>query len=394
MFPRDLSESVPLEGNQGGKIMKKLSITFTILFLLATGTFSMTAAAQPIALLEAAGSYVVNSTADTSDGACDAANCTLREAIEAANLAPGADEITFSISGTIILSGTLPEITDPAGLTIRGPQAGLTISGDNAYRILVVDGSAALGLVKLTLAKGFVDGYGGAVYNLGHLTADRCTFQDNQATHGGAIFDQGFSVPSVITASTFKNNSATVSGGAIQHLTGGEMITNSTFSGNSAPDGAAIVNGSGWVLRIINSTIAGNSATGTGGVSLNNISGVIYLQNTIVADPALGKSCEGRIDNEGNNIDSGSSCGWGSTNGSFSNTDPLLWSLADNGGPTLTFGLLSGSPAIDGVTFNAPNGSPAIDQRGINRPQGPRHDIGALEVELEYYRTCLPLVVR
>jgi hypothetical protein len=54
----------------------------------------------------------------------------------------------------------------------------------------------------------------------------------------------------------------------------------------------------------------------------------------------------------------------------------LLASLADNGGPTLTIALHSGSPAIDAI----PAGYPPTDQRGVARPQGSAADIGALEV--------------
>jgi hypothetical protein len=106
--------------------------------------------------------------------------------------------------------------------------------------------------------------------------------------------------------------------------------------------------------------------------------GVFTLSNSIVAN-STGANCGGNIVNGGNNIDSGTTCGWGAANGSLSNTAPLLGPLANNGGPTATMALIAGSPAIDGVTFSAPNGAPATDQRGVARPQGVRYDIGAYE---------------
>jgi hypothetical protein len=54
--------------------------------------------------------------------------------------------------------------------------------------------------------------------------------------------------------------------------------------------------------------------------------------------------------------------------------DPLLGPLANNGGPTETMALLSGSPAIDAGTAA---GAPATDQRGEARGTPP--DIGAYE---------------
>ena len=58
-------------------------------------------------------------------------------------------------------------------------------------------------------------------------------------------------------------------------------------------------------------------------------------------------------------------------------TDAGLGALADNGGPTLTHALLSGSPAVDTA-----NGAvcPAVDQRGVARPQGAGCDVGAYEL--------------
>jgi len=44
--------------------------------------------------------------------------------------------------------------------------------------------------------------------------------------------------------------------------------------------------------------------------------------------------------------------------------DPKLGQLLDNGGPTLTMGLMPGSSAIDQI----PSGCPPTDQRGVARP--------------------------
>jgi len=67
---------------------------------------------------EAAQTFIVNSTADTTDGQCTTApnGCTLREAITAAQGNAGADTITFQIGSgvqTIALLSHLPLITDP-----------------------------------------------------------------------------------------------------------------------------------------------------------------------------------------------------------------------------------------------------------------------------------------
>jgi len=58
--------------------------------------------------------FTVNSAADTNDGVCNAADCTLREAIIAANNNPGTDTINFQIGSglqTITPATGLPTIT-------------------------------------------------------------------------------------------------------------------------------------------------------------------------------------------------------------------------------------------------------------------------------------------
>jgi CSLREA domain-containing protein len=79
--------------------------------------------------------FTVNTTADTldanpGDGFCltgTAQACTLRAAVQEANVTPGADTIDFNIFGTGVKTikidsngnGNLPKITDP--VTIDGP---------------------------------------------------------------------------------------------------------------------------------------------------------------------------------------------------------------------------------------------------------------------------------
>ena len=69
-------------------------------------------------------------------------------------------------------------------------------------------------------------------------------------------------------------------------------------------------------------------------------------------------------------------------------TAPVLGSLADNGGPTLTLLPLAGSPLIDAIPVGACSADgaasivPLVDQRSVARPSGAGCDIGAVEVEV------------
>ena len=95
--------------------------------------FAVTAASR-------AATFTVNSSADTDDGVCNAANCTLREAINAANATAGTDTIRFSIGSgpkTIQPTAALPTILEP--VTIDGT----TQPGFSGTPIIELDGSLA-----------------------------------------------------------------------------------------------------------------------------------------------------------------------------------------------------------------------------------------------------------
>lgn len=58
--------------------------------------------------------------------------------------------------------------------------------------------------------------------------------------------------------------------------------------------------------------------------------------------------------------------------------DPRLGPLTNNGGPTRTHALLTGSPAINAIATGTPD-LPTTDQRGFSRPFGSGFDIGSFE---------------
>jgi CSLREA domain-containing protein len=300
----------------------------------------------------------VNTTADelNSDG-----DCSLREAIQAANTnlpvdacpagTPGLDVVMFSVTGTITLTSGQLTITDH--LTIDGPGPGaanMTISGNNASRVLQVAGGTTLDLKDVTVADGAGVGTGAGIFNAGGtLTVTDTTFSGNAAgavgSGGGAIFS--FDGTLTVTNSTFSGNSASAGGAIFTDGTGSLTVTNSTFSGNSADIGGGIFNG-------------GFGTT---------------LRNTIVANSPSGGNCSGVIiDGLGNLQHPGMDCG-----ATIPSADPLLGSLQDNGGPTETMALPPESPAIDAAVACPP---PLTDQRGVVRPQGNGCDIGAFELEV------------
>jgi CSLREA domain-containing protein len=113
--------------------------------------------------------FVVNLTADEDDGEC-VLDCTLREAINAANLAVGPDDIDFNIPGpgqhTIAPTSALPNITSPVEIDgFSDPDGGsIELDGTNA------GGAAALSVFaggEGTTIKGLVINDFGTAINLG-----------------------------------------------------------------------------------------------------------------------------------------------------------------------------------------------------------------------------------
>ena len=388
--------------------MKRL---FTMTCVALFGCFGLPHAAQ-------ANIIVVDSTADSGSA------CTLRNAIDNANnnaqthpgcaAGDGADTIIFSPTvfatpQTIILSSSLPDLTDTASTTIDGGNM-VTISGNGSVRIIQAGdlgthtGSAELR--NLELARGNSTGYGGAILMTGdflvldnvvisHSTAgigggglftqdgkttiDGCLFISNvlDSGTGGGLMNSMADID--IRNSTFTLNSAASGGGGLFTGYGGTVtITNSTFSGNSSEYyGSAIRNFKVTALTLDYVTIANNTSTHLGGGGALDVEndGTITITNSVVAGNA-GYDCRGTITDGGSNFFGDSTCG------SAAQGDPMLDSLAYGEGIAPTMVPLTGSPLIDQATCDV---DVAMGQRGVPRPQGAGCDIGAVEVELPIF---------
>jgi len=345
-----------------------------------------------------AATLTVTSTNDVDDGACSAypAHCSLREAVNAANAAGGADTIDFhpTVVGTIALASALPHLAD--GVTVVGPGTSVvTVKANGLTTVLWVDPGVTATVSGLSLTGGIGTGAGGTagggVVNRGTLTLSHMAIVTNTAQYGGAIFND-LGADLVLVDSTLRGNSATSFGGAIYSVGGGTVVSvaRSTISGNTS-DTNTVNAPAGTSLTISNSTISGNIATqpggvgGTwGGINVNIASSTIvgntgigvfggYLRNTIVDSCGSGG---GSVGSQGHNLAPSSACFFTAGPGDVYNPSFLLGPLQNNGGPTETHALLAASPAIDA----GDNGTcPAVDQRGYPRPFGASCDIGAYE---------------
>jgi CSLREA domain-containing protein len=278
-----------------------LSISGLCLILLTVLLASSQAHAQ-------AGSFVVNTLAEGDDGACNAANCTLREAVK---YAPAGATITFSVTGIIEMS--LPAITIAKDLTITGPGASsLAVSGTgngtgsiSAASLFIIT-SGNVGISGLTLRDGtgtrvstinpatgtnvFLN-FGGAIYMTGGaLTLTSCILSNNRGSGDGGAIYAGSGVSLTIYSTTLSGNRSQ-DGGAI-HMNGGSslsslLMTDSTVSGNIADTGVGggIFSGTNTTATVTNSTVSGNSATGQtgGGGGFFNVNGTLTIINSTIS---------------------------------------------------------------------------------------------------------------
>ena len=264
---------------------------------------------------------------------------TIRNSTVSGNAAGAFFGSTSGNGGGISNSGTL-EISNSA---ISGNEANFWGGGiSNNGTVTITDSTVSGNITGSEFVPG--SGFGGGISNQdsGTLTIRNSTVSGNvsngNSSGGGGIFSG--------------SGNATLE------------ITNSTISGNFAhPEGGGILNGGS--LTITNSTFSGNYAYATGG-GIYNDGAMLQIGNTILKAGAPGANIfnnGGTVTSHGYNLSSDDGGGFLTATGDQINTDPMLGPLQNNGGPTFTHELLTGSPAIDAgdPNFTPP---PLYDQRG------------------------------
>jgi hypothetical protein len=327
--------------------------------------------------------------------------------------------LTVTISGVTIDNGYDDGV---GGAGIYNDHSTLTVSNCDIHGNLAVGNGGAIynngseGSATLTINNSYFGGnqagyYGGAIYNdssvgSATVTINSSTLRYNSAgSFGGGIANHALETMAtvIVTNSTLSDNSAYYGAGGIYntadgHGSGTLTITNSTLSGNSAsaPYGGGGIGGGGGIvnvaedasvtLTITNSTLSGNSASVGGGIYNGaNRAATLTIGDTILKTGDSGEniwSDPGDVISLGYNLSDDDGGGFLTATGDQINTDPMLGPLQDNGGPTFTHELLTGSPAIDAgdPNFTPP---PDYDQRGsgFQRVVNNRIDIGAFEVQ-------------
>jgi CSLREA domain-containing protein len=381
---------------------------------------SPTGSGQTVAFSVAtAAVYNVTKTDDTFDGVCDA-DCSLREAIQAANAVAGAVIVP---AGTYMLSlGGSNENANATGdldvlddMGVYGAGTGQTVidanSIDRVFDVVsLAEDANTLILGDLTLTHGAAtipqSPKGGAILSEslspGFIGLERVALVGNHASQGGGgidtssagtirdsritlnVVDTGGAGgggaallnpqdrPFDIESSTFDANNGGDTGGAIQTY-GNLRLANSTISGNHVAQYGAGIRVANGLFEMASTTVAFNKAGSDaflnlgGGLFLTSSSNYTMYNNIIagnlVDDCLIYTFAGGAIESHHNHIQApgqdATACsfaGPGDVVGSDPQLDPRL---ADNGGPTPTHALGFKSPARD-------TGDPA----GCNAPDG------------------------
>ena len=353
--------------------------------------------------------------------------CSLHDAIIAANMdaasggcSAGAGADTITLTGNVTLSEALPVIRSV--ISIEGD--GYTISGDKRYRIFRVgkwpygstdpDDESKLTINRLTVADARAD-HGSAMYIAygAEVNIYESLVTDNYARIGGAIFNEG---QLNIVSSSFSNNLASDSGGAIENHGAERLeVKKSTFSNNAAGNkGGAIFSSAPATVRsssflqnaaleggavfsykdeisVVNSTFSQNTAANSGGA--------LYLQQSIATLTHL--TVYGNESRSGGGLfrDAGSVSLFNSIIGGSIDAADCVGDLTENHGNLIEDGScepaitaspllqhLSGSPAHHRLTSRSrANGNGVVDycarkdQLGNSRRSSYDCDIGAVE---------------
>jgi len=226
-------------------------------------------------------------TVTTTDDGSVPGECTLRDAIAAANANTatagcvagdvGHDDVVFApgVTGTIALTGGELEIVEEASITGPGA-ASLTVDAQQSSRIFSMTGDASLTttLTGLTIANGRTtadNDSGGAIRCLTALTLiDSVVTGSSTAgatAPGGGVFT---ATTTLLTRSTVSGNWTEgygSLGGGVMVVFGLATLTDSTISDNwtegDTAGGGGLVEFWGWFdATLINSTISGNATYG------------------------------------------------------------------------------------------------------------------------------------
>lgn len=410
----DLSTSMNITATAGSKLTVQAGGTFRIFNVTAPGAVNISG----LTLARGRSSQSGGAVSNSGNGTLTLTTCTLRN-----NVASSGGAVANQGNGTLTINNS--QLYDN----------GATIGGGAIY-----NGSGTLNVTGSTIRNNLCNLIGGGLYNAsGVATVTSTTVANNRLVvdnpaevHGGGICSRK---TLTLTNCTVSGNLARgpngtsssvppagfVFGGGISSGDTALNIVNSTISGNTAEGGnnvsgmsfpargGGVYYGAAGTCNITNSTISANAATSgyspfdsipsTGGGVASAGNKTTHLKSSIIAENTAASAPDafGSFVSHGFNLIGNAQ---GATGAPLSTDqlgtpaspiDPKLGPLQDNGGPTSTMPLQTGSPAIDKGSSVGLTGPLTTDQRGsgfartvdhgsiANAAGGDGTDIGALE---------------
>ena len=243
---------------------------------------------------------------DPVPGKCKPNNCSLREALSAANARVGADRVVLG-KGRYRMeipddgnddngSGDF-DLTDEVSVVGEGPSR-TTVDGAGVHRVFSLNTFSPHSLKGMTIRGGAAPGSigGGVFIGPSDATIENVIIKDNRASNGAGI--HSVSTDLRLTGSTIKRNDATGRGGGLRLSAGVQVplatIKSTTIKENSAATGGGIDADATNVdiftdepqLTVSKSEIAGNFSDTFGGGIASSSTMLIVKQTTISSNTA------------------------------------------------------------------------------------------------------------
>ena len=246
----------------------------------------------------AAATFKVTKHGDPNPGTCTQQNCSLREAIRAANARMGADRVVlpdrkhrYELHRAGIddggLTGDLDITNDP--LRIVHPGKGrATIDANGIDRVFEAFSRATFDSLTITGGKTDLGDDGGGVYaQAGSATFLGSRVAGNEASGGngaGIAANENLDLTRTIVAGNRITGAGSSSGGGIDALGDSTVIKRSRVTGNrSTGDGGALYLG-GSLVKVLKSTLAGNRSAATGGGIHMDANGPLVINGSTLSD--------------------------------------------------------------------------------------------------------------
>ena len=348
------------------------------------------AALLPLAALQSpatAATFTVTRTDDPAPGGCSTSDCSLREAISAANNHAGPDTVKLGASAYFIEIAGDDNANQEGDLDIKGPLkivgAGKTqtfIDGNDLDRVIHIIAPATVTFSGLTIENGLASGAGGGILNGASLTLKNVSVRDNDtSSSGGGISNRGTLtlVNSRVSDNTLVDSCC---GGGIQNRKN-LTITNSRIDNNVATSccGGGIYNTDGGDMVIKGSRIDHNHAPECcgGGIFNEDEGATANISNTSITDNTTAQCCGAGVLNQGgssmtlrrskvmNNSTLPDCCGGGILNQSGSILKLFDTTVQGNDGGNFAGGIGNQSGSIATIVRSTIFGNMAVTGSGV-----------------------------